>query len=138
MKLFMIALSTFGIVTTLSSAQAQELSADACRPLTDSNRTQCCSASNWKDVVLPNEQVSCAQSNKQGDKNQQTPGDTTGSITSPSTTDDGGGTTTPGGGGEPAAQSGGANPGNDNDVGGAGEKGMNTESPSSGTRGNSN
>ena len=94
----------------------------ACQPLTTSNLAECCAAQNWRELILPGEIAACPPLNADDrdsgrlgqdltDATPETP-TTTGSI--------------------------GGNPGNAEPVGGAGEKDMDTETPSTGIKGNSN
>ena len=130
-SMIFLALLSVPFLTTGSSAQTA-LTADQCRPLTAENTAECCSAPNWRDIILPGSQATCGQSGE-GAIQQQTGEDAVGSVTTPG---DGEGGTTPDGGG--TAGDTGGNPGNSQGVGQAGEKGMDGESPSTGTKGNSN
>ncbi|MFN4140202.1 hypothetical protein [Aestuariivirga sp.] len=138
MKHPMIAVVLLALPVLTTGSQAQDVTAEQCQPLSEQNRAQCCNAPNWRDIVLPEFQGMCSNDNTS--TQQQSTDDAVGSVTSPDDdgnglpgTPDGGGTDS--GGGTGSAQ---GNPGNSNAVGNAGEKGMDNESPSSGTEGNSN
>jgi hypothetical protein len=133
-----LALALFALTLPLLSGatQAETLTSAACQPLTDANRVECCSAANWRDIILPEALSSCDRS---GTQNVQQPtDDAVGSVTTTdgTNTDTNNNTDT---NTDTATDTGGNNPGNTSPVGGAGEKGMNTESPNpTGTQGNSN
>jgi hypothetical protein len=132
MKLPALALAVLVLPLFGGGLQAQTMLPEACQPLTDANRDACCSALNWRAIILPEAQGSCDRGDDQNVQ-QQPVDDAVGSVTTPSDTD---GDTT---GGTPSTDTtAGGNPGNDEGVGNAGEKGMNDESPSTGTEGNSN
>ena len=131
-SMIFLAMLSVPLLTTSSYAQSA-LTADQCQPLTAENTAACCSASNWRDLVVPGSQASCGRSDEVNTQ-QQTDDGAVGSVTTPG---EGGVGTTPPDGGDAAADTGG-NPGNSEGVGQAGEKGMDGESPSTGTKGNSN
>lgn len=126
-NLILLSLLLIPAAASLSFAQTA-LTADSCRTLTAENTAACCNAPNWRDIVSSDAQASCASDNEQKVQ-QPSDNETVGSVTSPA---EAGGTTTP------AAAATGGNPGNSSPVGESGEKGMNSESPSTGTKGSSN
>ena len=129
MKIMMITLAMLSIpaLTGVSYAQTN-LTVDSCQPLTAENKKACCNASNWRDIILPEAQASCTPGSEKNTQ-QQLNDDTVGSVTTPAET---------GSVSQPATGSADGNPGNSDTVGQSGEKGMNNESPSTGTKGNSN
>lgn len=131
MKIVLVLLSMMTVPALSIAAQAHApLAAERCQPLTSENAAACCSASNWRDIILPESQMSCASANGSSTQTEADV-DAVGSVTRPS---DAGDTTPPGG---PSGNTA-ANPGNADSVGQSGEKGMDGESPSTGTKGNSN
>jgi hypothetical protein len=116
------ALCITAVAPATPSFSQSALTPQACQPLTSSNLDECCAAENWRELILPGEIAACPPLNADdresgrlgrdlADTSPENP-TTTGSI--------------------------GANPGNADPVGGAGEKGMDTETPSTGTKGTSN
>lgn len=133
MKMFLVLLSMLTVPAVSTAAQAHAaLTAERCQPLTSENAAACCSASNWRDIILPESQMSCASANGSSTQ-KETDVDAVGSVTRPND----GGDTTPTGSGSSGDNTAG-NPGNTDTVGQSGEKGMDGESPSTGTKGNSN
>ena len=110
-----------------SGNAAEAVTAATCQPLTATNMEACCAAKEWREIILPGDVRFCpplnpsdTDSGRLGAALASNPG--TDPVTDPAIDP---GTT-------------GSNPGNDSAVGGAGEKGMDSESPSTGTKGNSN
>ncbi len=121
-----------GAALASSSAFAVgNMNSATCQPLSGTNLEACCATTDWRDIILPGDHRYCPPLNSSdinsgrlgavipGDGNVvPVPGEevpdpvTTGSI--------------------------GANPGNVNPVGGAGEKDKDNENPVSGTKGDSN
>ena len=137
MKFLMLAVSLLALPALTAGADAAGLMANDCRPLDQNNRSACCSAPNWRELILPEAQASCSTSQ---DNVAPAPAaeDMTGSVTpAPGTVtppESGGSVTPPDSGGTVTD----GNPGNTSPVGNSGEKGMDNESPASGTQGNSN
>lgn len=125
-NLFLMALLLIPAATSMSLAQTALTGAN-CQTLTAENMTACCNAPNWRDIIPGDIQASCPSGSLQ--KSQQPSEGIVGSGTSPDDT----GSVTPS-----PAEATGNNPGNASQVGGSGEKGMNSESPSTGTKGSSN
>ena len=138
MKLHVIAFAALTLPVFTGASQSQTLTADSCQPLTDQNRAACCSAPNWRDIILPESHATCEESGQ----NLQQPADGAVGSTTPSADDTVGSTTPPAGStegpdtGDSTTAEG--NPGNTAPTGQAGEKDMNNESPSTGTKGTSN
>jgi hypothetical protein len=99
-----------------------------CQPLSATNLEACCAAENWRELILPGEIAFCpplnAEDNDSG-RTGQTLADTDPSVVDDPVDDETTGSIK-------------ANPGNAMEVGGAGEQGMDTESPVTGTKGDSN
>ena len=109
---------------------AEAVTAATCQPLTATNMEACCAAKEWREIVLPGDVRFCPPLNSSDTDSGRVGAALASNPGSDPATDpaiDPGTTGTIDG-----------NPGNDKAVGGAGEKGMDTESPSTGTEGNSN
>src|SRR3990167_5583445 len=107
-------MSATAFISASPSFGQSGLTPQACQPLNTSNLAECCAAENWRELILPGEIAACPPLNADdrdsgrlgrdlAETTPETP-TTTGSI--------------------------GGNPGNADPVGGAGEKDMDTETPS--------
>jgi hypothetical protein len=135
MKLHLVLLVGVASLYTVTAHAQVPLAVSDCQPLTRMNQFECCNAPNWREIILPGSQGICDrdQFNREAD-------DAVGSIT-PADDDDN--VTNPPDGNGPPTQSGLGNPGNNKDVGNAGEKNMANEGVAAGdsaygTKGNSN
>jgi hypothetical protein len=95
-----------------------------CQPLRETNLQACCAAENWRELILPGDIAFCPPLNA-----DDTDSGRLGQALAPAVDQPVDDTTTG------SIQ---ANPGNMKDVGGAGEKGMDTEIPVTGDKGASN
>jgi hypothetical protein len=133
-------LASTSIIPVASSSANEALSAEACQPLTKSNLEACCSAENWRDLILRNDTAFCPplsakdDSGRLGEKLANAP-DVDASVPDGVDVPDDVDIDDPD---QPVTTGGIGNPGNGEQVGQAGEKGMNNENPSTGTRGKSN
>ena len=134
---FLALAATAGLGLMSSGAAAQRLSPYMCQPLAADNRSQCCNASNWRDIILPSDIGLCSRSRGENRPEtaaasaaQASPQPGSGEGEDPGTDE----------GGEPPVSVASGNPGNGKLVGHAGEKDMDDEAPSTpeGTRGASN
>ena len=130
MKYTLIVSALIGASALASSPvfATESMTSATCQPLTGANYKNCCAANEWREVILPGEYRYCPPLNT-SDKDSGRMGEVI--------VGNGTGNEVPGT--DPVITGTiGDNPGNIKGVGGAGEKGMDNESPSTGNQGNGN
>ena len=134
----MICASPVVLFSATASGTETRVSVNACQPLTSANLDECCIDPNWRELIWPDDVRFCPPlsandvgSGRLGESVADNSGGDGGNV--PGTVFDPVVDTDP-----VITGSIGGNPGNQMDVGGAGEKDMDNESPTTGDQGNGN
>jgi hypothetical protein len=130
----MICAAPVVLFSATASGTENRLTVDACQPLTSANLEECCADENWQELIWPDDVRFCpplaANDSVSGRR---------GELIADNSPGDGGNVPDTGGDPDPVVTgSTDGNPGNQMDVGGAGEKDMDNETPKTGDQGNSN